>query len=69
MATRTGIFECNPYLQITYVNPEWERIMGLRMNDVVGQNWTSFVAEEHQHLVQGLIERKGSTRGDDRVEV
>ena len=63
-----GIFECNPYLQITYVNPEWERIMGLRMSDVIGQNWTQFVAEEHQHLVQQLIERKGSTRGDDRVD-
>ena len=46
-----GIFECNPYLQITYVNPEWERIMGLRMSDVIGQNWTQFVAEEHQQAI------------------
>ncbi len=63
-----GIFECNPYHQITYVNPEWERIMGLRMSDVIGQKWTEFVAEEHLHLVQPLIEGRVSARGDDRVD-
>ena len=63
-----GIFECNPYHQITYVNPEWERILGLPLEEVEGKVWTTLVAPEHVGLVHGLIGNKDSQPGGDRID-
>jgi len=63
-----GIFECNPYLQITYVNPEWERITGVKMADAIGRDWTSFVAPEDLPLVQHLVGSDANPLGGDRVD-
>jgi PAS domain S-box-containing protein len=63
-----GIFECNPYHQITYVNPEWERITGIPQHEAMGADWTSFVAPEHQSIVQQLIGSEESLPTGDRVD-
>ena len=63
-----GIFECNPSHQLTYVNPEWERITGLSINEAEGKLWTDFVSAEHLHLVQHLLGCEDSHPGGDRVD-
>lgn len=63
-----GIFECNPSSQITYVNPEWERITGLSAEQAKGKQWTAFVADEHRHLLAPLIGRRDSRTAGDRID-
>lgn len=63
-----GIFECNPYHQITYVNPEWERITGLRGDDVIGKEWKDLVVPEHQVLIQHLLGNADNQPAGDRVD-
>ncbi len=63
-----GIFECNPSHQITYVNPEWERITGLRVQEVVGKLWADFVSNEQQHLVKLLQVNADSQLSGERVD-
>ncbi|MEQ1826364.1 MAG: PAS domain S-box protein [Pirellula sp.] len=63
-----GIFECNPYHQITYVNPEWERITGIKSDDAIGKEWTSFVVLEHLHIVQPLVGNADCQPAGDRVD-
>lgn len=63
-----GIFECNPSHQLTYVNPEWERITGLSTNEAVGKLWTDFVSAEQLHLVQHLLSCEDAYPGGDRVD-
>ena len=63
-----GIFECNPAHQLTYVNPEWERITGLSTKEAVGKLWTDFVRAEQLPLVQHLLSCEDSYPGGDRVD-
>jgi PAS domain S-box-containing protein len=64
-----GIFECNPFHQLTYVNPEWERITGLDSIDVLGRHWTDFVVPQQKSLVQHWIDRENSHTGADRIDL
>ncbi len=63
-----GIFECNPSHQLTYVNPEWERITGLRSQEVVGKLWTDFVSDEQKQLVRQLQGNADSQPSGERVD-
>jgi PAS domain S-box-containing protein len=63
-----GIFECNPFHQITYVNPEWERLTGLSMSEVEGENWMRFVAPDYLPLVQAMLDSQPSPVQHRRVD-
>lgn len=63
-----GIFECNPSHQLTYVNPEWERITGLHVQEVVGKLWTDFVSNEQMHLVTRLQGNADSQPSGERID-
>ena len=63
-----GIFECNPSHQLTYVNPEWERITGLSTKEAVGRLWTDFVSAKQMHLVQHLLSSEDDHAVGDRVD-
>ena len=63
-----GIFECNPIHELTYVNPEWERITGLSPDQVIGKRWTDFVSAESYPLVRHLVENEDSQPAGDRVD-
>jgi len=63
-----GIFECNPNHQLSYVNPEWERITGALSDDVIGTQWTDFVCDEQQPLVLQLKGNADSQSGGDRID-
>lgn len=47
-----GIFECNPYHQVTYVNAEWERITGIPLSDIFEKDWLQLIAPEHELRVR-----------------
>lgn len=64
-----GIFECNPYHQLTYVNPEWQRITGLNSEDVQGRQWTDFVVSDQLHIANQLIDHTNNLPGSDRVDI
>lgn len=63
-----GIFECNPNHQLSYVNPEWERITGALSDEVIGTQWTDFVCDEQQPLVLELKGNADSQSGGDRID-
>jgi PAS domain S-box-containing protein len=63
-----GIFECNPNHQLSYVNPEWERITGLTSDEVAGKHWSDLVSKDQQHLVQHLQGNADSQPGGDRID-
>jgi len=63
-----GIFECNPFHQLTYVNPEWERITGLMPAEAIGRIWTDFISPDQQDLVKRLLGNDDSQPGGDRVD-
>ncbi len=63
-----GIFECNPVHQLTYVNPEWERITGLSPKNVIGKRWTDFISAASYPLVKHLLGNDDSQPGGDRVD-
>jgi len=63
-----GIFECDPDHQLSYVNPEWERITGAHSDEVIGTQWTDFVCDEHQPFVLQLKGDADSQPGGDRID-
>ena len=63
-----GIFECNPSHQLTYVNPEWERITGLHVQEVVGKLWTDFVSDEQKDLAKQLQANADSHSSGVRID-
>jgi PAS domain S-box-containing protein len=63
-----GIFECDPCHQLSYVNPEWERITGLTSDEVVGKHWSELVSREQQPLVQHLQGNAELQPGGDRID-
>ncbi len=63
-----GIFECNPKHELSYVNPEWERITGSRSEEVIGTQWTDFVCDDQQPLVEHLKVNADSQPGGDRID-
>ena len=63
-----GIFECDPSHQLSYVNPEWERITGLTSDEVVGRHWSELVSNDQQRLVQHLQGNADSQPGGDRID-
>lgn len=63
-----GIFECNPFHQVTYVNPEWERITGMPSADILGREWLSMLSAEHQQRVQTILGPSQSNRPSISVD-
>ncbi len=63
-----GIFECDPSHQLTYVNPEWERITGLTFDEVAGKHWNELIAKDQQRLVKHLQGNTDSQPGGDRID-
>jgi PAS domain S-box-containing protein len=63
-----GIFECNPFHQITYVNPEWERITGLTLTSVYGRSWMDFVAADQISHVKEIIGTDDDAFGIHRAD-
>lgn len=63
-----GIFECNPFHQVTYVNPEWERITGVASSDILGKEWLGMLSAEHQLRVQTILGPSETTRPSISVD-
>ena len=63
-----GIFECNPFHQVTYVNPEWERITGVPSAEILGKVWLDMLSLEHQLRVQTILGPSETTRPSSSVD-
>ena len=57
-----GIFECNPFHQVTYVNPEWERITGVSSSEILGKDWLGLLSTTHQLRVQTILAPSDASR-------
>ncbi len=55
---REIIFETDLYGNWTYLNPAWEQLTGLSVEESIGKNYTEFFKDENNHTIFGDIDFK-----------